>query len=332
MKDHLHLPPEDRPATVGVDAQTWGIIYCPTEGSKKNWMRIQNYLDEKQVKYDFVQSEGAGSVERLAALLTKNGYRTIIVVGGDAAVNYALNGMINTPSPTGSLPALGIIPNGYINDFAKYWNFERKNYKNTIDRLIKNRRRRIDVGVATALSAEQQGTTEHPSENAEKPVQYFINCLNIGAVASIVNIKRKTRRFFVISIISYLFSAILLLFQRMSFKLEFSTPGEFFSSRAMTLCVGSAHGFGQTPSAVPYNGQLDISLVTTPPITQLFHGLWLLFSGRFLSHKGIRVWRTRQIEFHTLNNAPISLDGRMMHKKVDHLKVEIMEEALEFLI
>lgn len=86
----------------------------------------------------------------------------------------------------------------------------------------------------------------------------------------------------------------------MSFNLEFSTGGDHFKRRAMTLCIGSARGYGQTPSAVPYNGQLDVSLVTPPQFTQMLHGLWLLLTGRFLSHKGISVWRSNRIEIQNL--------------------------------
>lgn len=313
-----------------IKESTWGIIYCPIEGGKGNWRKIKKYLDEKQVDYDCVQSQDPDSVMKVAAIFTRSGYRTIVVVGGDSALNYALNGIMKTPSPTGTPPALGVIPDGLINDFAWYWKLERKNYKNTIDRLIRNNKRKVDVGIAIATLSD-----DHKERNgAEKvdPTQYFLNSLNIGAVASIVNIKRETKRFLVLSLLSYLISAFVLLFQRMSFKLEFSTAGETFSQRAMTLCVGSAHGYGQTPSASPYNGQLDVSLITTPQLTQLFHGMWLLFSGRFLSHKGIKIWRTRQIEFHSLGNAPISLDGRMMPKGVTHLKVTILHEAIDFLI
>ena len=315
----------------GVDADTWGIIYCPIEGGRRNWSKIHQYLDEKGVKYDFVQSEGPGSVERLASMFTRSGYRKIIVVGGDSALNYTLNGIMNTTSPNGELPAIGVIPNGLVNDFASYWDFERKDYKSTIDRLILNKTRRVDVGVAigTLPKEENNDTTGKKSPN---PTQYFLNCLNIGAVASIVNIKRETKRFFVLSIISYLISAFALLFQRMNFKLEFSTAGEHFTHRAMTVCIGSAHGYGQTPSAVPYNGQLDVSLVTISKLTQLFHGMWLLFSGRFLSHKGISVWRTKEIEFNSLGHAPISLDGRMMPKNITNLKISIQQEAIEFMI
>lgn len=44
-------------------------------------------MDSKGVSYDYVQSEGFGSVERLAGILANNGYRTIVIVGGDGALN-----------------------------------------------------------------------------------------------------------------------------------------------------------------------------------------------------------------------------------------------------
>ena len=43
----------------------WGILYCPRNGIKskrKRWARLQKELDQRGVKYDFVQSE---SMEKL---------------------------------------------------------------------------------------------------------------------------------------------------------------------------------------------------------------------------------------------------------------------------
>ena len=61
---------------------------------KKRWKEIKEYMDSKGVDYDYVQSEGFGSVERLAKILANNGYRTIVVVGGDGALNDAINGIM----------------------------------------------------------------------------------------------------------------------------------------------------------------------------------------------------------------------------------------------
>ena len=76
----------------------WGIIYNPKAGTRKvqkRWQEIKDYMDSQGVAYDYVQSEGFGSVERLAGILAENGYRTIVIVGGDGALNDAINGIMH---------------------------------------------------------------------------------------------------------------------------------------------------------------------------------------------------------------------------------------------
>ncbi len=88
---------------------------------KKALKEIKEYMDSKGVDYDYVQSEGFGSVERLAKILANNGYRTIVIVGGDGALNDAINGIMLSDAEDKENIALGMIPNGIGNDFAKYW-------------------------------------------------------------------------------------------------------------------------------------------------------------------------------------------------------------------
>lgn len=302
----------------------WAIIYCPKEGAThtlKRWKKIKAHLEEKGIAFDYVQSEGVGSIERLANMMTRAGYEQIIIVGGDAALNHAICGIMNTESPTGKHPAIGIIPNGLGNDFAKFWGLSADKYKETIDALSLHNTRRIDVG--TVCCTTKAG-------NEEK--YYFLNCVNLGIASSITNLRRKTGSLFGLKTLSYLFSSLLLIFQRMNFKFQFQLSGEKVEQSAMGICVGSAHGYGQTPSAVPYNGLLDITLVSKPAIFQIFHGLWLLFTGRFLSHRGVRVWRTKHISFNNTSNAPISIDGRVLHKSITKLDINIKAEEIEFLI
>jgi len=302
----------------------WGVIYSPKEGSRKThkrWKKINRYMTEAGIQFDFVQSEGAGSVERLAAMLTRSGYITIIVVGGDAALNDALNGIMRAASPNGTHPTLGVIPNGFGNDFAKYWGFDESKYKDAIDSLSLHRCRKVDVGFADL--ATDEGESER---------RYFLNCINVGTAASIIRLRRKSRSFWGMRMPSYLTSAFLLLFQRMDFKMDFSLNAERVRQRVMTLCIGSCRGYGQTSSAVPYNGKLDVSAVSHPQITQLFHGLWLLFTGRFLTHRNVRIWRTTHISFHSTGKARVSLDGHALHQTVHKMEIGILPEEISFLI
>ena len=302
----------------------WAVIYCPREGSftaNSRCNKIKQALSDVGIDYDYVRSDAPGSVERLAGMMTENGYQTIIIIGGDAALNDAVNGIVKAKSPTGALPALGVVPNGFGNDFAHYWGFDFNKIQETVQNLACRRTRLIDIGIADIV--RNDGVHDR---------RYFLDCLNLGLVASIIELRRKTRRFWSVKGLSYLASAFLLIFKRKLFNFHFTLNFEEIHHKEMTICVGSATGYGLTPSAVPYNGQLDVTAVAHSGVARLFQGLWLLFTGRFLSHRGIKLWRTDNVRFHDIDGAKVCLDGRVYHHKVREIEVNIEKEKLEFLI
>ena len=135
---------------MSVEPKKWGVIYNPKAGTrkvKKRWKEIKEYMDSKGVDYDYVQSEGFGSVERLAKILANNGYRTIVIVGGDGALNDAINGIMLSDAEDKENIALGMIPNGIGNDFAKYWGLSTE-YKPAVDCIINHRLKKIEIGRA----------------------------------------------------------------------------------------------------------------------------------------------------------------------------------------
>ena len=100
---------------MAVETNRWGIIYNPKAGSRKTqkkWDAIREYMESRGVLFDYLQSEGYGSVERLARMLANNGYKTIVVIGGDGAINDAINGIMTSSAENKDQIALGIIPNG----------------------------------------------------------------------------------------------------------------------------------------------------------------------------------------------------------------------------
>ena len=114
----------------------WGIIYCPKSGifggSAKRWAKIEACLKENGISYDHVTSENMPSVERLVKMFVNNGYHTIVIVGGDSALNDAVNCLMCHEKRVRDTVALGIIPNGLMNDFAHFWEFDEDNYEQTI--------------------------------------------------------------------------------------------------------------------------------------------------------------------------------------------------------
>lgn len=306
---------------MSVEAGKWGVIYNPKAGTRKvqkRWKEIKEYMDQKGMAYDYVQSEGFGSVERLAGILANNGYTTIVVVGGDGALNDAINGIMLSNAEHKEDIAIGIIPNGIGNDFARYWDIG-MDYKQAVDWIIKNRHRKIDVGFCNFYDGEKHQR------------RYFLNAINIGFGARIVKVTDGTKRFWGVKFLSYLAAFFLLFFERNLYRMHLRINDEHIRGRIMTVCVGSACGYGQTPSAVPYNGWLDVSVIYRPQLLQTMSGLWMLIQGRILNHKVVKSYRTKKVKVLRAKNAAVDLDGRILPKHFP-LEIGILPEKITLII
>ena len=147
-----------------------------------------------------------------------------------------------------------------------------------------------------------------------------------------MNLRRQTHHFFGSRTLSFVFSFILMIFQRLDYKMHIKINSDVIKRRVMTMCIGNASGYGQTPNGVPYNGLLDVSVVYHPQITQLFEGIYLFVKGKFLNHKSVHPYRTREVEVVEASHALIGIDGRLMNTPVGEYKVTVIQEVINFLI
>ena len=309
---------------MAIEAAKWGILYCPKAGitnRRKRWEKIQKVLDENQVAYDFVQSETSDSVERLMKMMISNGYKTIIIVGGDSALNDAVNCLMMEEKEVRDSISLGVIPNGVMNDFSRFWDFDEDNIPQTVGWLKKHRVRKVDLGYIRYSNAK-----------GEKCHRYFLNCVNIGMTADIMNLRRQTRRLFGSRSLSFISSLFVMLFHRMEYKMKLKINTDTIDRKVMTVCIGSGPGYGQTPNAVPYNGMLDVSVVYHPEMVQMIEGIWLLVTGRFLNHRSVHPYRTREVIIEQAKHALVGIDGRLMKTPVGPYKVNVEQEVINFLI
>ena len=247
---------------MAVESTRWGILYCPKGGlmsnPKKRWLKIEKSLRRNHVTFDKIVSESTGSVDRLVKMMINNGYKTIVIVGGDSALNDAVNCLMQTDKKVRDEIAIGLIPNGVMNDFAHFWEIDENDIEKTVRGLKDRRIRRVDLGCI-----------RYKNKKGQHCHRYFINCINVGFVAAMMNLRRQTRHIFGSRAMSYIMSFILLIFQRLDYKMDIKINNEEIKRRVMTICVGNAMGYGQTPNAVPYNGFFDVSVVYHPGFSTL---------------------------------------------------------------
>ena len=307
-----------------VNDNRWGILYCPKHqliSPKRKWERIEKCLKANGVEYDFVQSESSAGVERLVKMMVNNGYKTIVIVGGDSALNDAVNCLMQADRGVRDQVALGVIPNGLMNDFAHFWGLREGDYEQTVKWLKQRRIRKIDLGCI-----------RYNNKRGEACRRYFLNCVNIGLIATIMNLRRQTRHFFGSRTLSFVFSFILMLFQRLEYRMHLKINSDIVKRNVMTVCIGNSTGYGQTPNAVPYNGLLDVSVVYHPEMTQLLEGFYMFVRGKFLNHKSVHPYRTRKVEVIEARKALVGIDGRLMKTPVGPFTITVEQEVINFLI
>ena len=310
---------------MAVESTRWGILYCPKGGlmsnPKKRWLKIEKSLRRNHVTFDKIVSESTGSVDRLVKMMINNGYKTIVIVGGDSALNDAVNCLMQTDKKVRDEIAIGLIPNGVMNDFAHFWEIDENDIEKTVRGLKDRRIRRVDLGCI-----------RYKNKKGQHCHRYFINCINVGFVAAMMNLRRQTRHIFGSRAMSYIMSFILLIFQRLDYKMDIKINNEEIKRRVMTICVGNALGYGQTPNAVPYNGFFDVSVVYHPGFTQLFEGIYLFVKEEFLNHNAVHPYRTKEVVM-SAESALVGIDGRLMSSSpVGEFRIAIEPEAINFIM
>ncbi len=101
-----------------MSAETVPLFLNPTAGrgrAGKRAARIAELLQASGLRIDVCPSAGVGDLEAQVRRNVERGVRRLVVAGGDGSVHEATNGILLAGGET----ALGVIPTGTGNDFAK---------------------------------------------------------------------------------------------------------------------------------------------------------------------------------------------------------------------
>lgn len=297
----------------------WGIIYCPRMGAlrpMRRWNEVREYLDERSVEYDFFISEKGESVEQKARMLADNEYETVVLIGGDRALQDAVNGIMS--SENRNKVSLGLIPNGIANDFARFWKMHNFDVKEAVDCIIAHRERLVDIGYCRFVADGVEQT------------RYFLNVLNIGLGAIVVEIANRKHYIFARAL-SFIKGFIHLLFYRQNYSMKFRLNNTNVERRFMMLCIGNSRGYGMTPSAVPYNGMLDVTAMREPKFLGVFQGIFMLARRKILNFKLVEPYRTKEIIIESVGGSHAAIDARPFNFNYP-IYVGVEPEELKFII
>jgi YegS/Rv2252/BmrU family lipid kinase len=284
----------------------WLVIVNPNAGRRKgerDWDIISGLLESKGFIFKVVFTE-----ERYHAILISRtgiteGYRRIIVVGGDGTMNEVVNGIFSQSVCKTDEVILGMISVGTGNDWGKMFNIPDQ-YNEAIEAIKVGKTKLQDTGRAHYIS------------NGEKESRYFVNIAGLGFDASVVkraNIQKDKGKS---GKSSYYEALLKSLFDYETTNTRVVVDNEESENDTFSISIGigkfSGGGMIQTPEAILDDGLFDITLIKSMTKFEIVRSLKKLFDGSILDHPKIVSFRGEKIKIESDPHINLEVDGESL--------------------
>lgn len=296
------------------------VVLNPTAGRGKCARlrtRIEHSLRDSGMKYELVETTGPGHALGIAREAAGRSITKLLCAGGDGTVHEAANGLLQVPlaEDGATQVALGCIPAGTGDDFAKLINVYRLPPEAAVARMARAEERLFDVGRVNG--------------------EYFANVLGIGFDAEVVRHSLKIRR--LKGILVYL-AAIYRTF--VTFRppvLEVVCDAHCETSAMMMLsamigvCEGG--GFYLTPEADPADGLFDVCLIRKVGLLQFLRDVPRVMKGTHLDLEEVATFRTPRLTIRCADRPLVlELDGELREPHRHEIDVTLEPKRLRVLV
>lgn len=303
----------------------WFAIVNPNSGkgrTKKNWPNLYQRLrhSDVDIEYEYTSRPEEGAV--LAEQAQINGFRKIIAVGGDGTVNEVLNGLFNDNRLIHEDTKFAILEHGTGSDFVRSFQ-QKKGIDNFIKLLRRNKTERVDIG-----------RIDYTSGQGDDKTRYFVNALNIGIGAEVVE-RVNNRNKALSSKLSYFTGTIstLLNFKRVDVMCTLGN-GERIEDRfsGIVICNGRYIGGGMhiAPQAQISDGRFDVVFIKDISNLKLFTKFPTIYFGKHINLPEIAIYQTEKLTLHTKENSLLEADGEIVG--FTPFECQIVPKALTLLV
>ena len=283
------------------------FIVNPISGTKtKNRVAkfIRELLDPQLFAPTLVVTEYAGHATQLAQQFALQEYYAVVAVGGDGTVNEVACGLL------GSNTALGIIPNGSGNGFARHLDISNR-MNRAIEMLNSSEVIHVDYGLVNDIP--------------------FFSTFGVGFDAVVAHDFADSSRGFK----GYVQSIFKDLFQYKPESYHLEGEGIDLTTTAFLINFANAGQWGYdayiAPKASVQDGWLDVAVVTEFPMTAAAGLALSLFTKDIDENLHMNTLRAKEITLTRENEGAVHIDGTPTQMGKE-LHVKIVEDGLKVLV
>ncbi|MCG7333265.1 diacylglycerol kinase [Salinicoccus roseus] len=270
--------------------KTARIIYNPTSGREAFKESLAEVLERLEVGGYITSTHAttcAGDATQAAAKACDLGFDLIVAAGGDGTVNEVVNGM----AAFDERPALGIIPMGTVNDFAKALHIP-PTIDEAVEMIVSGRSASIDIGRMNS--------------------KYFINIAGGGKITE-VSYEAPSKLKSIIGPLAYYVKGIEMLPKIRSTNVKIEYDDNVFEGKVMLFMLGLTNSIGGFEKLVPdarlNDGKFTLIIVEEASLAEIGHIMTLATRGEHLKHPKVHFFKAEEVDISSFEEVHLNLDG-----------------------
>ena len=296
------------------------LILNPASGhglGRKLRPRIERALRDAGLTFDVVETSAPGDAVGLAREAATRGVERIVAAGGDGIVHEVANGLFQAPpSADGATgPALGTIPIGTGNDFAKLVNVYKCAPEEAARRIAAAGVRRFDVGKVVG--------------------EYFDNSLGIGFDAEVARQANQTTKLSGLAVYVVAVYKSFVSFRAPVLEVASIAHRETGPMMMLECSIGrsAGGGFYLTPDADPSDGLLDVCLIRKVGLGKFLRYVPKVLSGKHTGLAEVAMFRTASLRIRSTDRPLLlHLDGEVRAPESREVEVTLEPGRLRVLV
>lgn len=285
----------------------WFAIVNPVAGKGKgltDWPIISKLLRDNKISFDFAFSEKKFHAIELTVEAINNGYRKIIVVGGDGTIHEVVNGIFIQQAAPSVEVLISVIAVGTGNDWIRMFGIPTK-YTEAIRALSEGHSFLQDIG---KVSFYKSNYPQH---------RYMANVSGVGFDAFVnkkynsLKDRGKKGKWL------YIFSTLRAVFKYHSTRVKVFVDNERVADQPIysaTIGIGKYNGGGmlQTPDAIPDDGLFDLTLIRKMSKFSVLLNFKSLYNGKIYNLPKVSLNRGKKIRIESNPEIAIEIDGEAL--------------------
>lgn len=259
-----------------------------SRGKNINEDYVRELLNKKGIKFHYFQTKQISDIDEIIKNYNNPSEFQYCSIGGDGSLNALVNSLMKNNI---TMPEVSCLPGGSGSDFIRTFALP-QNIEEAVEHLIFDNFYEVDVGfIKNKMDAK-----------------YFINVLNIGFLASTVEVSEKFPNLF--RAFRYPLSFWIKIITARAKEMTISNDKYEFKGMAFNICVCNAQYFGGgwniSPKSSLQDGLFNVQVfaVTKLKAMQIF---FIAKKGLHLKESSVKLKRLSQLTVNSID--PIEIDG-----------------------